>query len=107
MFEFFEELKTEFEAIATRRVKLGILLAEIAKANDLDVTPQDLKEEVEKRAQQAGPQADQLRQYYSNPQFLQQLAGPILEDKVMDWLMSNADITEKSVEADDLMKEFR
>lgn len=102
-----EELKTEFEAIATRRVKLGILLAEIAKANDLDVTPQDLKEEVEKRAQQAGPQADQLRQYYSNPQFLQQLAGPILEDKVMDWLMSNADITEKSVEADDLMKEFR
>lgn len=93
--------------LAERRVKLGLVMAEMAKANNLTVTNVDLENAVGQQIQAAGPQAEQARAYFANPANRQQLAGPILEDKVTGWLIEQAKVTEKKVDAQTLLDELR
>lgn len=101
-----QDIKDELRDVAARRVKLGIVLAELAKQQKMDVSDAELRKAVLDRVEQAGPNGDQVRDYYSNAENRQQLIGPILEEKTTSWLLDNATITEKKVSAADLMEEF-
>ena len=101
-----EEVQDELKVLAERRVKLGLVLAAISKKQNLKVEAKDLDAAVEAQIAAAGPQADQARQYFANPRMRQQLAGPILEDKVTAWLLSQAEVKEEKIEAKDLLTEL-
>ncbi len=102
-----DEIKVELKDLAERRVKLGLVLAEIAKSNDVKVEDADLEEAINAQAERAGQQAAQVRAHFAQPNNRNQLIGPILEDKAVKFLLDGATITEKKVEAKELLSELQ
>ena len=102
----FDKIKEEMKGLGERRVKLGLLLAEIAKIQKIIITEDDLKQAVLEQIANAGTQADAAKKYFNEPQNRQQLAGPLLEEKVTTKLLADANIEEKEIEPKELMKEF-
>jgi trigger factor len=101
-----EQLETEYRKIAERRVRLGLVLAEIGRANNVQVTDQELGEAMRREAMRYGPQAQQVFDLFrQNPQAQAQLRAPIFEDKVVDLIISKAKVEEKQVSKDELLKE--
>lgn len=98
-----EQYRKEYYPIAERRVKLGLVLADIAHKNDLKVVPQDIEEEVYKRARQYPGQEKQIFTYYKeNPQAVQSIQASLLEAKVLDFLMTKVKVTDKEIPLDEL-----
>jgi len=101
-----EELRADYRKIAERRVRLGLVLAEIGRANDIQVSDQELGEAMRQEAMRFGAQAQQifdlLRQ---NPNAQAQLRAPIFEEKVVDLIVSKAKVADQAVSKDELMKE--
>lgn len=106
MSDMLGKLREEFKDIGVRRVKLGLLLAEIAKQKDIKVEEAEIRKAVLDEIERAGAQGQQVRDFYSTPQNRQQLVGPLLEEKVTRLLMADATIDEKETKAEDLLKEF-
>ena len=101
-----ETLQTEYRKIAERRVRLGLVLAEIGRVNQVQVTDQELAEAMRAEAMRYGPQAQQIFDFFrQNAQAQAQLRAPIFEDKVVDLILSQAQVTDEKVSKDDLMKE--
>ncbi len=95
----------EHNKLAERRVRLGLLLAEIGQKAEIEVTDQEMTQAIMMQARQYPGQEraffDFVRQ---NAQMQQQLRAPIFEDKVIDHIAEGATVTEKEVSKDDLMK---
>jgi len=94
----------DYQAIAERRVRLGLLLSEIGTANGVEVNQQEMNQLVAQAAQQYSP-ADRERflDYIRNePMAAAQLRAPLFEDKVVDFLFSKAEVTEREVTKDEL-----
>lgn len=103
--ELSDDEKAEFKDIAARRVRLGLVLAEIGRENDLKIENSELQRAVIAEAQKYPGQEQQVFEYYSkNPQALEAMRAPIFEDKVVDFIVELADVSDKKVSADDLMK---
>ncbi|WP_395671455.1 trigger factor [Phenylobacterium sp.] len=101
-----EQLEAEYRKIAERRVRLGLVLAEIGRANNVQVTDQELGEAMRREAMRYGPQAQQVFDLFrQNPQAQAQLRAPIFEDKVVDLIVEKAKVEDKPVSKDELMKE--
>ena len=101
-----EQLTKEYRKIAERRVRLGLVLAEIGRANNVQVTEQELNEAIRREAIKYGAQAQQVFNLLRENQNAQaQLRAPIFEDKVVDLIVSKAKVEEKTVSKDELMKE--
>jgi trigger factor len=101
-----DELKKEYEAIAARRVKLGILLSEIGRTNNLSISREELSAAVMEQARNYPGQEDKVFEFYrKNPQQVDELKGPILEEKAVDWLLGQVNRTPKPTTIDALMKE--
>lgn len=101
-----EQLQKEYRKIAERRVRLGLVLAEIGRANNVQVTEQELNEAIRREAIKYGAQAQQIFNLLRENQNAQaQLRAPIFEDKVVDLIVSKATVEEKAVSKDELMKE--
>ena len=101
-----EQLTKEYRKIAERRVRLGLVLAEIGRANNVQVTEQELNEAIRREAIKYGAQAQQVFNLLRENQNAQaQLRAPIFEDKVVDLIVSKATVEEKVVSKDELMKE--
>jgi trigger factor len=101
-----DELQVEYRKIAERRVRLGLVLAEIGRANNVQVTDQELTEAMRQEAMRYGAQAQQIFDLFRQNQNAQaQLRAPIFEDKVVDLIVGKAAVTEKKVSKDDLLKE--
>ncbi|MDO9222417.1 MAG: trigger factor [Caulobacter sp.] len=102
-----DELKVEYRKIAERRVRLGLVLAEIGRKNNVQVTEQELGQAMQREAMQYGQQAQQVFEFFrTNPQAQAQLRAPLYEDKVVELVFSQATVTDKKVskkeiEADD------
>ncbi|ARE38475.1 Cell division trigger factor [Rhodovulum sp. P5] len=95
----------EHQKLAERRVKLGLLLAEIGRKAEVNVTDQELTQAVMAQARQYPGQERQFFEFVKqNPQMQQQLRAPIFEDKVVDYIFELAEVTEKEVSKDDLEK---
>ena len=101
-----QELRDEFTDIARRRVKLGLLLAEVGRAQDIQINQDDFnKAMMQEASRYPGQERDILEYYKSNPQALQAMQGPIYEEKVVDYILELAEISEKTVSVDELLKE--
>jgi trigger factor len=99
-----KKLQDEYRKIAERRVRLGLVLAEIGRANNVTVSDQELTEAMRNEAMRYGPQAQQvfdiLRQ---NANAQAQLRAPIFEDKVVDLIVEKAKVKDEKVTKDVLM----
>ena len=101
-----DEMKAEYRKIAERRVGLGLLLAEIGKDADIQIPNEDLQRELINMARSyPGQEREVLEFYQKNPQAMQQLRAPIYEEKVVDYIIERATVTENTVSKDELMKD--
>jgi trigger factor len=101
-----DQLKAEYRKIAERRVRLGLVLAEIGRKNDVVVTDQELTDAIMREARQYGAQAQQVFDMYRQRADLQAaLRAPIYEDKVVDLIFGKAKIEDKEVSKDELLEE--
>lgn len=101
-----EAAKEDYRKIAARRVRLGLVLAEIGESNKIQVTEEEATRAVIERARQFPGQERQIWEFYTkNPQAIAELRAPIFEDKVVDHILSLADVTEDKVSKEDLFKE--
>lgn len=101
-----DQLQTEYRKIAERRVRLGLVLAEIGRANNVQVTEQELMEAMRQEAMRYGAQAQQIFDMFrQNPNFQAQLRAPIFEDKVVDLIVSKAKVEDQEVSKEELLKE--
>ena len=101
-----ETLKAEYKAIADRRVRLGLLVAEIGRANEVQVTEQELQRAMFNEAMRYGAQAMQVVEFFrKNPQQMERFRGPIFEDKVIDFLLGSVKQDEVQVSAEELAKD--
>jgi trigger factor len=99
-----EETKQEYRDIAVRRVRLGLLLAEIGRVNEIQVGQEDLNRAMIEQARQYPGQEQQVIDYFrNNPEAQQQLSGPIFEDKVVDFIVEMAKVTERAVPLEELL----
>ena len=96
-------LKAEYQAIADRRVRLGLLVAEIGRANEISVTDQDLQRAMFAEAMRYRDQAMQVLDFFKkNPQAMDRFRGPIFEDKVVDYLLGQVQLEEVTVTPEEL-----
>ncbi|WP_424631151.1 trigger factor [Bradyrhizobium sp. SYSU BS000235] len=101
-----EAAKEEYHKIADRRVRLGLVLSEIGEKNKISVTDDEVSRALIDRARQSPGREKEVWDFYrNNPQALAQLRAPIYEDKVVDFILELAKVTEKQVTREDLMKE--
>jgi trigger factor len=101
-----EKAKAEYEAIAARRVRLGLVLAEIGEKNKITVTEDELSRAVMEQARQFAGQEQRVWDYYrQNPQAVASLRAPIYEEKVVDFLLELAQVSEKKVSREELFKQ--
>ncbi|MDX2112681.1 MAG: trigger factor [Alphaproteobacteria bacterium] len=101
-----DELKEEYRAIAKRRVKLGIMLAEIGQKNKLQISREELSRAVMQQASNFPGQERQVIEFYQkNPDRMEDLRGPILEEKSVDLILSKVKISDKKITIDELMKD--
>ncbi|PJE26997.1 trigger factor [Pseudooceanicola antarcticus] len=95
----------EHTKLAERRVKLGLLLAELGQKAEVEVTDQEMTQAVMNQARQYPGQERQFFEFVQqNQQMQQQLRAPIFEDKVVDYIVELAEVSEKEVSKDDLQK---
>jgi trigger factor len=101
-----DTLKAEYRVIAERRVRLGLLLAEIGRLNNITVTEQELDRALYQRARQyPGQEAQMLEFFRKYPQLTDSVRGPLLEEKVVDFVLELARVTDTVVTPEELAKE--
>ncbi|WP_404480516.1 trigger factor [Novosphingobium sp. BL-52-GroH] len=102
--EEIEAEKDDYRKIAERRVRLGLLLSEIGQANGVEVTAQEMQMLVGQAAQQYRPEDRQRFFEYvqQDPMMAAQLRAPLYEDKVVDFLIEKAEVTEREVTREEL-----
>ena len=96
--------RDDYRAIAVRRVRLGLLLSEIGQANGVQVSPQEMEMLIQQAARQYRDEdRDRFVEYIrSNALAAAQLRAPLYEDKVVDFLFDQAEISERAVTRDEL-----
>lgn len=101
-----EAQKEEAQAVALRRVRLGLMLTEIGQKNNIQVTEEDTRRAMIEQSRRFPGQEQQVIEYYSkNPDALQQLAGPMFEELVMDYILEMAKVTDVEITAEELYAE--
>ncbi len=103
-----DKLRKEYREIAERRVRLGLLLADVGRSNSIEVTPEELNQAVMREAMRYPGQERQVLEFYGkNAELKEQLRAPIFEEKTVDFILELAKVTEKSVTPEELMKAAR
>jgi trigger factor len=101
-----EKASAEYRGIADRRVRLGLVLAEIGEKNDIKVADEEMARGLAGRARQFPGQEKEVWDFYTkNPNALASVRAPIFEEKVVDFLVELAGVTEKPVTKEELYKE--
>lgn len=88
---------------ASRRVKLGLLLAELVNAKELQAKPEQVRAVVDEFSQTFEDPKEVVRWYYSQPQRLAEAEALAIENNVVEWMVANAKVTDKPVAFDELM----
>ncbi len=100
-----ETLKSEYRAIAERRVRLGLLLSEIGTKNAISVTQEEVSRALGEEARRhPGYEKKVIEFYRKNPEALANLRAPIFEDKIVDFILEMADVSERTVPIEDLLR---
>lgn len=99
-----EEARKEYRTIAERRVRLGLVLSKIGERAEVTVTDDELQAALYEQARRYRGQEKQVFEYYrKNPDALQALRAPIFEEKVVDYVLEFAEVTEKKVSKEELL----
>ena len=100
-----DELKTEYRAIAERRVRLGLLLSEVGRVNAITVNQDEINRALGEEARRHRGYEKQVVEFYrNNPEALANLRAPIFEEKVVDFITEMANVADKTVSIEDLLK---
>ena len=100
-----DEHKSDFRSIAERRVRLGLLFSEVGRLNNIQVAQEEINRALIQQAQRfPGQEQAVVEHFRKNPEAMQSLMGPIIEDKVTDFILEMAKITDKPATIDDLLK---
>lgn len=97
--------KAEAMRLAKRRIKLGMVLAEIGRNNDIQVTKKDEAQAIQSEAMRYGDPKKVLGFYRKNPKAVERLHGPIIEGKVIAHILATAKVTSKPMTPDELYNE--
>ncbi len=101
-----EKAKAEYRAIAERRVRLGLVLAEIGEKNNITVTEEELNRGIMEQVRQFPGQEQRVYDYFrQNPQAIAGVRAPIFEEKVVNFLLELAQVTDQKVTREELFKE--
>ncbi len=101
-----EKAREEYRGIAERRVRLGLVIADIGEKNNITVSEDQLRAAVMEQVRQMPGREQQVWDYYrNNPGALAALRAPLFEDKVVDFVLELADVTDKPVSREELFKE--
>lgn len=101
-----EELREQYQKISERRVRLGLLLTHVGETNDLTVTQEEINRAIMEQARQMPGQEQQFVDFYrSNPEAQASLRAPIFEDKVVNYIIEMATVTERVLTPDELRAE--
>lgn len=101
-----DTLKAEYKAIADRRVRLGLLLAEIGRAKEISVTPDEMLRAMRGEAGRYPGQEQQIMDLFrKNPNIAETLRGPIFEEKVVDFILELAKVTTTDVTPEELARD--
>ncbi len=99
-------LKAEYRGIAERRVRLGLLLSEIGRANGVQVAPDEMTRAMRTEAARYQGQEAQIMEFFrKNPQAAESLRGPIFEEKVVDFILELAKVEDKVISPEELSAE--
>jgi trigger factor len=97
------EVTDEHKTLAERRVRLGLLLAEVGKKAEVQISEQEITQAILQQARQyPGREREFFEFVRSNEAMQQQLRAPIFEDKVVDYLLELVEVSERSVTKDEL-----
>jgi trigger factor len=103
-----EKMRKEYRDIAERRVRLGLLLADVGRSNSIDVTPEELNQAVMREAMRYPGQERQVLEFYGkNAELKEQLRAPIFEEKTVDFILELAKVAEKPVTPEELLEAAR
>lgn len=101
-----EKAREEYRGIAERRVRLGLVIAEIGERNNIKVSDDQLRAALMEQVRQFPGQERQIWEYYQkNPSALAAMRAPLFEDKVVDFLIELAEVTDQRVSREELFKE--
>jgi trigger factor len=99
-----DEIKSEYREIAERRVRLGLLLSEVGRSNNITVTQDEVNRALAEEARRYPGQERHVVDFYrNNPTALDNLRAPIYENKVIDFILEMADVTDRKVPPEELM----
>jgi trigger factor len=102
-----DELKKDYREIAERRVRLGLLISDVGRLNGIEVTEEEANMALFREAQQyPGKEREVFEFYQKTPEAMANLRAPIFEDKVVDFIVDLADVTERAVTIEELRKEM-
>ena len=103
-----EKMRKEYREIAERRVRLGLILADVGRSNSIDVTAEELNQAVMREAMRYRGQERQVLEFYGkNAEMKEQLRAPIFEEKTVDFILELAKVTDKSVTPEELLEAAR
>lgn len=103
-----EELKSDYEKIAARRVKLGLVISEVARAEKIQLSQDELRNALYREAMKYQGQERQVMEYFRNhPENIERIAAPILEDKVVDHIATKVKMNEVKVDVTGLKKKVK
>ena len=99
-----EAVKAEYRRLAERRIRLGLLLAEVGRSNNLTVTQDEMNQAITREARRhPGYERQVLDFYRQNPEAVANLRAPIFEDKVIDFIVELAKVEERKITPQELL----
>lgn len=96
-FDITNEMLEHFKEPATKRVRTGLLLAELAQQNKIRVDGPKVRKAIELIAETYEEPREVVQMYYSDQRLLQAVENSVLEDQVVDWVVNNAKVTDKQM----------
>jgi len=101
-----DEIKAEYRAIAERRVRLGLLLSEVGRKNNIQVQQDEINRALAEEARRFPGHERQVVEYYRNqPGAIDNLRAPLFENKVVDYILEIAEVTDRPVPISELLKD--
>ena len=101
-----EKAREEYRRLAERRVRLGLVLSEIGEKAGVQITDEELQRAVFEQVRRYPGQEQQIYEFFrSNPEAVASLRAPIYEEKVVDHLLNEVEVTDKTVSKEELMKD--
>lgn len=100
-----DELKNEYRAIAERRVRLGLLLSEVGRQQNIDVSQDELNQAVMAEVRRFPGQEQKVLEYFrNNPSAVAGIRAPLFEQKVIDWIVGQSKVTDRAVTLEEFNK---